>query len=98
MWYADGGGVPHLGMLVQHLVDLARIDILAGADDHVALAIDYVVEAIFVFVAEIASVKPTGTKCFARRGVVVVVALHEIRAAHDNLTDPTGWNFVAVLV
>src|SRR5207244_10066183 len=37
---ADDGGLEHRRVRVQHLLDLARIDVLAAGDDQVLLAVD----------------------------------------------------------
>ena len=46
------------GMLVEHLLDLARVDVVAAADDHVLLAVDDVEVAVLVLAADVAGGEP----------------------------------------
>ena len=48
MRHADHGGLGHVRVLVQHLLDLARVDVVAAADDQVLLAVDDEVVAVLV--------------------------------------------------
>src|SRR5713101_3382723 len=52
--HPEDGGVEHLGVAVQHVLDLGRVDVDARRDDHVALAVADVVEALRVHVGHVA--------------------------------------------
>src|SRR3712207_4040784 len=85
-------------MLVKKLVNLARVDVLAAAYDHVGLAVDYVVEAFRVAVADVARVEPAAAEGARRSLLVLEVALENILAAHDYLARLAVGQFVVVLV
>src|SRR3954447_17209715 len=55
---ADHRRLGHRGMLVEDLLDLARIDVVAAADDHVLLAIDDEEVAVLVDLGHVAGVEP----------------------------------------
>src|ERR1700682_4206240 len=80
---------PHRRVLEQHVLDLARIDVLAAADDHVLLAVDEEEEAVLVAVPDVPRVEPTVEQRL-RRGIgTVEVAPHDVRTAHAELAaDP----------
>ena len=78
--------VQHLRMPVEELLDLARIDVLAAADDHVLEAADDVDVALLVHRREVAGVHPAGlVDGLLRLGLVVPVALHHRVAAGAEL-------------
>ena len=54
----DHRRLEHVGMLVQHLLDLARIDVVAVADDHVLEPVDDEQIPVVVDVAEVAGREP----------------------------------------
>src|SRR3990172_10455257 len=56
--HTDDRDIPDLGVAKQEFLDLARIDVLATADDHVLAAPDDVAVALVVDHAEIAGVHP----------------------------------------
>src|SRR5215204_6389440 len=85
-------------MPIKQVVDLARVNILAAADDHVGLAIGDVKKTVGVAVADIAGVKPTAAKCFLRRLRIFVIALENIRPAKDDLAELAVRNFLIVFV
>jgi hypothetical protein len=64
---ADDGGLGDGGVLVQHLLDLARVDVVAAADDEVLLAVDDEQVAVLVGVAEVAGVEPAVLERLGRR-------------------------------
>jgi hypothetical protein len=55
---ADDGGLGHRSELMQHALDLGRIDVLAAGNVHVLPAVDDVVEAVFVDAGGVTRVKP----------------------------------------
>src|SRR5262249_27778229 len=73
-------------MRVQNFVDLSRVDVLSSSNDHVALAIHDVEVSFFIFVAEVPGVKPSRTKGLLGCRCVLVVALHNVRAAQHDLS------------
>ena len=55
---AHDRGLHDVGVLVEHLLDLARVDVEAAADDHLLLAVDDEEIAVVVDPGQIAGVKP----------------------------------------
>ena len=55
---ADHRGLDDGFVLVEHFLDLARIDVEAAAQDHVLLAVDDPIAAVVVAVADVARVEP----------------------------------------
>ncbi len=83
--YADGRTLQHLGMHGHHLFDLIGIDVEAGDQDHVFLAIDDTQEAEFIHGADIAGRQPAVTHDLIRRLWPLPVAPHHLRAAYLQL-------------
>src|SRR6185503_11567015 len=80
--HADDLHVEHGGMRVEIFLDLARVHILAAADDHVLDAADDVDVAVLVGGGEVAGVHPAaGVDRVARRLLVAPVADHHAVAA-----------------
>src|SRR6266851_2190513 len=78
---------------VEQLLDLARVDVLAAADDHVLEAPLNAAVASCVHRAEVTSVQPSlGIDGRTRRVLVVEVAVHHLVAARAKLPDDTGWH------
>ena len=85
--HADDGRFEDRRVLVQHLLDLARVDVVAAADDHLLLAIDEEQVAVLVEVAEITGGEPALAVDRGRRRVrVVPVAADDRRSAELHLT------------
>ena len=74
-------------MGVEHLLDLARIDVVAAADDEILLAVDDEQEAVLVDVAEVAGAHPAAGEGRLGGLGIVVVALHHVDAADHHLAD-----------
>src|SRR3954451_17699311 len=75
-------------MRVQRLLDLARVDVVAAADDQLLLAVDEEQIALFVEAADIAGRQPAvGVDRVARRFVIVPVAGDHGRPAELDLAD-----------
>ena len=55
---ADHGGLAHRGVLVEDLLDLARVDVVAAADDELLLAVDDEEVAVLVDAADVAGAEP----------------------------------------
>ena len=74
-------------MLIEHLLDLARVDVVAAADDHLLLAIDEEEVAALVEPAEITGGEPAlGVDRGRRRGRVVPVPVDDRRSSELHLT------------
>jgi hypothetical protein len=74
-----------VGVLVEDLLDLARVDVVAAADDHVLLAVDDVQVPVVVGARDVAGVEPAAPLDVGRRVVAAPVAGHDRRPAHDEL-------------
>src|SRR3954464_12781826 len=96
--HRDHGGLGHGGVLVEDLLDLARVDVVAAADDHVLLAVDDEEVAVLVDAGHVARVEPAVAQDLLRGVVAVPVALHEVVAADRDLADLALAHLVAVLV
>ncbi len=68
-----------------HLLDLARVDVVAAADNQVLLAVDDEVVAILVDCGDVAGVEPAVAHDLARRLLALPVAAHHERPAHHEL-------------
>ena len=89
----------HRRMLVEHLLDLARVDVVAAADDHVLLAVDDEVVAVGIDAADVAGVEPTvRVDRLGRRVGALPVALHDIVAADGDLAGVARGDIGACLV
>src|ERR1043166_8442266 len=64
---ADHGGLRHRRVREQRLLDLARVDVLAAADDELARASDDVEEAVPIEAAEVARTEPPAAHRRPRR-------------------------------
>ena len=83
---ADDRRLAHAGMLVEHLLDLARVDVVAAADDHVLLAVDDVEVAVVVDAPDVAGAEPAvGVDRGRRRVGTAPVALHHVVPADGDL-------------
>src|SRR5919107_5576749 len=58
VWHADGNALDDLGMLVEHLFDIPRIDLEAARVDDLLLAVDDVEVAVVVHASDVARVQP----------------------------------------
>src|SRR5262245_16062264 len=85
--HADDGPLRDRGMRVQHLLDLARIDVEASADDQVLLALDDEEEAVLVEAPHVAGVEPL--RAYRPRGLVrvAIVPGHHVGTLHADLAD-----------
>src|SRR4051812_47432316 len=85
--HADHRRLGDRRVLVQDLLDLARIDVVAAADDHVLLAVDDEEVAILVELRHVAGVEPAPAHDLLRRVGPAPVALHDVVAADADLAD-----------
>jgi hypothetical protein len=85
-------------MLVEHLLDLARVDVEAAAQDHLLLAVDDEEVAVLVDPRHVARVEPAVLDRLGGRIVLAPVALHHVRALDGDLADLALVDLLAVLV
>src|SRR5215203_3520341 len=87
---ADDGGLHHGRVLVEHALDLRRVDVEAAHDNHVLLALDDVGVAVLIHARHVARVEPrapVGVRPQRDGRLVgpVPVALHHLRAGDAQL-------------
>ena len=84
---AEDGRVHHVGMRVEHRLDLGRVDVHPAADDHVLLAVADVDEALVVDARHVADrlPRPPGVVQLAQLLRGLVVAVHRQRGADVEL-------------
>src|SRR5277367_1650874 len=86
------------GMLVQRLLNLARVHVVSPADDEVFFAVDDVVEAILVDATDVTGAEPAILDRRLGRIGQVPVALHHIVSADLDFTGGRHWHLVAVVI
>src|SRR3954447_18160397 len=96
--HAEHGGLGHRGMLVEDLLDLARVDVVAAADDQLLLAVDDEEVAVLVDLGHVATVEPAVLDRVLGGVGLVPVALHDVVALDDDLADLALVDLVAVVV
>ena len=74
-------------MLVQNILDFARIYVVPTSDNDILLAVDYVQEAITVFPGDIAGVKPTVSYRLTGLGRAILVSFHYDISADGQFAD-----------
>ena len=82
---ADNGDLIDARELVDELLDLARVDVLAHADDHVLDAVDDEVVAVLVDLHHVGRMQPAAAHDIARDVRQVPVAEHDVAAFDDEL-------------
>src|SRR6185437_638820 len=95
---AHDRGLPDRRVLVEHLLDLARVDVVAAADDQLLLAVHDVEVAVLIDAAHVAGVQPAVDDRLGRRLRPLPVALHHVVAADDDLAHLALGHLVAVVV
>src|SRR5882724_643573 len=93
----DNRAVLHRRMGPDDLFNLRRIDVVAARDDHVAGAVDQVIVAIGIAIAEVTGVMPTIPASLRRGTLVLVIALHHITRAYDDFANISVSTEAAVL-
>src|SRR5580692_9069332 len=81
----DHGGLGDRGMLVEHLLDLPRVDVVAAPDDQVLLAVHDVEVAVLVDPGQVTGVEPAVADRLSGGLGAIPVALHHVRPADDDL-------------
>src|SRR5260370_1530643 len=85
-------------MLIEYFVDLARIDVLAATNDHVALAIDDVEESILVAITDVAGVKPTIPECCLGRLRTLEVTFENVLATQNYFAQFAIGNIAVIVI
>src|SRR5436305_4828018 len=98
MGNAQHGGLANIWMLVEHFLDLARVDVVAASDDHLLLAIDDEEVTVFIDLRHIARVKPAVANRLGGGVVLVPVALHHVVPPDHDLADLARRHLVALIV
>ena len=84
--HADDRALRNLGVLVEHRLDLGRVDVFARGDDHIVLAARDRDEFVFVPCAHVARVQPALVELGLGHFLVVIVAERALcRRGDDNL-------------
>src|SRR5262249_7483168 len=83
----DHGRLGDRGMLVEDLLDLARVDVVAAADDHLLLAVHDEEVAVLVHPGQVTSPEPAVRDRLGRGLGLAPVALHHVVAADGDLAD-----------
>src|ERR1051326_8965893 len=85
-------------MLIKHLIDLARINVFATANDHVRLSIDNVKKSVRIAITNVAGVKPAVAKRGVVGSVVLVITFENVLAALNDLAELTLGHFAIFFV
>jgi hypothetical protein len=85
-------------VLVEHLLDLARVHVVAAPDDHFFLPVDDEEVPVLVEPGQVAAAEPAVRDRFGGRVVPPPVALHHVVAADRDLADVAGRHVLAELV
>jgi len=95
--HADNGDHRDIGVLGQHVLDLARKDVEPAGDDHVLLAVEDEHVAALVRARDIAGMQPAVLQGF--RGLLrpLPVSGHHMRRAHADLAGLSGFDFTVVV-
>ena len=83
--HADDRGVGDRRVLVQHGLDLGRVDVLAAGDDQLLQPAADPVVALVVALGDVAGQQPAVAERGRGRLVVAPVAGEDVRAAHEQL-------------
>ncbi len=75
---ADGGGFFHGRTHVQHVLDLARVDVIAADDDHVVLTAANEEIAVIVDLSDVSRIEPSIAQRFRALLRPVAVAGHQL--------------------
>src|SRR5258708_25829323 len=86
-WYTDHRRLDHRRVPVEHLFDVAGVDIEPAANNQVLLTFNDIQVTIFIEASHIARVQPPIPHCRLRLRRHIVVALDYVGAACDNLTN-----------
>src|SRR3984957_15736535 len=97
--HADHGAFQHARMACDHFLDLVRIDVEAGDEDHILLAVDDLGGAVSAHHADVASAE-IAVRGHHLRGLVrpVPVTGHHLWTLRADFARLAEWHFVAVVV
>ena len=96
--HADDGHVLDGVVGAHEVFYLHGVDVFAAGDDHVLLAVNKVDEAVLVHAGHVAGVEPAVLDALGGGLLVLVVAEHDARAAHDEFAHVFAGNVPAVFV
>src|SRR5262245_24750862 len=85
--YPENGSFQDRWVLVEDFFDLGTVDVLTTGDDHVLGTINEENVALGIHTTEIAAVIPPVTQGVGGLFGFVPVALHDIRATHDDFAN-----------
>ena len=95
---ADHGDLGDGVVLVERLLDLARVDVVAAADDQVLLAVDDEEVAVLVLLGHVAGEEPAVGDGLLGLLLLAPVALHHVLAPDRDLADLALLDVLAVVV
>src|SRR5579875_2864906 len=95
---AEHRGLADGRVLVEHLLDLARVDVVAAADDELLLAVDDEEVAVLVDPAHVAGVQPAVDDGLRRGLRPLPVAAHHVVALDHDLADLADGHLGTVVV
>src|SRR5215469_14401755 len=98
VWTPDDRSLGNVGVAQQDLLDLARIDVAAAADDHVLGAVTQGQKPVFVEAAEIAGVQPAAAQRLGAGLGLLPIALHDAVALRGDFADLAGRQFTIAIV
>src|SRR2546422_2054555 len=98
VWDADRGGFGDGGMREEDLLDLARIDVVPGAEDDVFLPVDDREVAVRVHRREVAGQEPSVPEDCRSLFGSVPIALHHLRTANREFAEPASRDFPRCVV
>jgi hypothetical protein len=99
VWHADCGDFEHTRALGNDVFDFVRIDVEAGYENHVLLAIDDVEVASFIHLRDVAGMQPAiGAENLRCLSGPLPVALHDLRTLQAQLADLADAQRVAIVV
>src|SRR5258705_11720112 len=96
--HSDCRSRSHGGMLIEYFVDLAWIDVFSATNNHVALAIDDIEEAVRIAVTNDPGVKPAVAKCRGSCLGISLVPFQNILASQHYFTEFAISYFLIILV
>src|SRR5664279_89443 len=94
----DHRNLTNVGVLVEDLFDLTRVDVVTTADDQVLLTVDDPNETGFILLADVARQEPIPAHDLGRCLGATPITLHDDRALDGDFAGFSMWNRVAVSI
>src|SRR5262244_885900 len=99
MRHTDDRDVLDAGIAAEDVLDLARVNVLAAADDHVALAVDQVDETMLVAARHVADAAiAIAAQRLRRFNWVVEITVERVRRGRKELANLAVGHFIALRV